>query len=65
MVILREIFYEFFTSFKMALILRTWPEYKKDLKRAGTRWRYDKDSKFPFIYVRDPKTSSKEIHTTI
>tara|TARA_Y100001968_G_C19049228_1_gene568321 strand:+ start:113 stop:241 length:129 start_codon:yes stop_codon:yes gene_type:complete len=23
---------QFFTSFKMALILRTWPEYKKDLK---------------------------------
>ena len=53
MVILGEIFYEFFTSFKMALILRTWPEYKKDLKRAGTRWRLDKDSKSPFIYVRD------------
>tara|TARA_Y100000739_G_C20329532_1_gene338158 strand:+ start:31 stop:150 length:120 start_codon:yes stop_codon:yes gene_type:complete len=34
MVIIGEIFYEFFTSFKMALILRTWPEYKKDLKRA-------------------------------
>tara|TARA_B100000579_G_C22751618_1_gene814324 strand:- start:1059 stop:1196 length:138 start_codon:yes stop_codon:yes gene_type:complete len=42
--ILGEIFYEFFTSFNMALILRTWPEYKKDLKRAGTRWRLEKDS---------------------
>jgi hypothetical protein len=59
MVILGEIFYEFFTSFKMALILRTWPEYKKDLKRAGTRWRLDKDSKSPFIYVRDKKTNTR------
>ena len=39
----------------MALILRTWPEYTKDLKRAGTRWRLEKDSKSPFIYVRDQK----------
>ena len=41
----------------MALILRTWPEYSKDLKRAGVRWRLDKNSKSPFIYVRDQKAS--------
>ena len=43
----------------MALILRTWPEYTKDLKRAGTRWRLEKDSKSPFIYVRDQKARKR------
>jgi len=43
----------------MALIIRTWPEYTKDFKRAGTRWRLEKDSKSPFIYVRNQKARKR------
>ena len=30
-------------------------QYSKELKKAGSRLRLEKDSKSPFIYVRDQK----------
>ena len=43
----------------MVLILRTWPEYAKDLRRASTRWRLEKDPKSPYIYVRDQENRKR------
>ncbi len=43
----------------MALILRTWPEYKKDLKELERDGDQKKNSKSPFIYVRDKKTNTR------